>query len=69
MASTSGISHHYTCNANHLGIESYIERKEKAVKESLNVHQEKVRIRYSYYAYAFLYSENFSNRSDQKLIM
>ena len=69
MASTSGISHHYTCNANHLGIESTIERKEKAVKESLNIHQEKVRIRYSYYAYAFLYSENFSNRSDQKLIM
>ena len=69
MASTSGISHHYTCNANHLGIESHIERKEKAVKESLNIHQEKVRIRYSYYAYAFLYIEIFSNLSDEKPIL
>ena len=63
MASTSVISHHYPCNANHLGIESYIERKEKAVKESLSIHQEKARIRYSYYAYAFLI-KNSSNLSD-----
>ena len=69
MASTSGISHHYTCNANHLGIESYIERKEKAVKESLNIHQEKIRIRCSYYAYAVLYIKFFSNLLDEKPIL
>ena len=61
MASTSGISHHYTCNANHLGIESYVESKEKAVKANLNISllQIKDRIRHSFSAYAFLSTRNF----------